>query len=89
MKRKRAGGHVEDVRADYVGGHQISGALDALKAEAADAREGFHRERFADAGNAFHQRVAAADEDEHELINHFALPDHDFCEFAADVRGQA
>ena len=89
MQRKLTGGHIEHVRAHHVRRHQIGGALHALKSEAADARERFHRQRFCQAGHAFHQRVAAADEHEKHLVDHFPLADDDFRIFAANVRGQA
>ena len=89
MERKRTRGHVEDVRSHDVGRHQVGGALHALKAETANSRERFYGERFCEAGHAFHQRVAAADENEQHLVDDVALADDDFRIFVANVRGEA
>src|SRR2546422_11764990 len=40
MQREGAVAQIEDVCARHVGGHEIGGALDALKAQATDARQG-------------------------------------------------
>ena len=86
MQRKRVAAEVEDVSSGDVGRHEVSGALHALKAEATDAREAFDRQRLGKTGNAFHNGVAAANEDEEKLVHDFALADDDFGKFRANVR---
>ncbi len=88
MQSERAGGHLENVGAHDVGGHEIGRALHALEAEAANARQRFNGERLGQAWHAFHQGVAAAEEDEQELVYELGLADDDLCEFGADVSGE-
>jgi hypothetical protein len=86
VQRESAVTQIEDVRSGDVGGHEVGRALNALKAETADARQRFHGERFGKAGDAFYYRVASADENKQKLIDDFALADNDLREFTANVR---
>ena len=77
--------HVEDVGADDVGGHQVGRALHALELQAQDARERADRQRLGQAGHAFEQRVAAADDRQQQQVDHLGLPDDHLGELAARV----
>ena len=89
MQVEAAGTHVEDVGAGDVGGHQIGGALHALEAEAADASQCLDGERLRQARYAFNHGVPAADQNQQELIDDFALANDHFGEFGANVRGKS
>ena len=85
MEREGARRHVEDVGADDVGGHQVGRALHALELQAHDARERPNRQRLGEAGNAFEQRVPAADDRQQQQVDHLGLPDDDLGELATGL----
>ncbi len=60
-----------------------------MKAEPAHARQAFDGQRFGESGNAFDDGVAAADQNQQQLIEHLLLADDDFRELAANVCGKS
>jgi hypothetical protein len=60
-----------------------------LKAQAADSRHRFHRERFCNSGHSLDERVSAANQHREELVGNLTLSDNYFRKFAANVICQA
>ena len=75
----------DDVRADDVGRHEVGRELDARERRVDRLGERAHEHRLAEAGHAFEQRVAAAEQaHEHALDDLFLADDH-----RADLFAQA
>ena len=62
-------------RTGDVAGHQVRGELHALELQLQRGREGAHQQRLGDAGNAFEQHVAAAQQRDDQTADHRVLPD--------------
>ncbi len=79
-----AGGGIffDDVRAGDVGGHQVRRELDALEVQAERLRDGAHHQRLRRAGQAGDQAMAADEQRDENLVEHFLLADDDL----ADLR---
>jgi hypothetical protein len=80
---------MEDIGSRDVSGHEIGGALHALKIQSTDTRQRFDRKSFGQTGNAFNDRMAAANEHEQELIDDGLLADDDFGKLRTDLRGKS
>src|SRR5262249_47032061 len=85
VQREGAGGKVQDVAADDVGGHQVGGALYAPEFQVKQLREAFDDQRLRNARYAFEQRVAAAKDRQQALIDEFFLAHDDFGQFSSSV----
>ena len=74
-----AGGRIlfDDVGAGDVGRHQVRRELDALEDQAQRLRDGAHQQRLGGAGQAGDQAVAADEQGDQDLIEHFFLADDD------------
>ena len=59
VQAKAAGGRLEDIAAENVGGNQIGRALHALELQTENVRERFHRQRLRQTRHALDERVAA------------------------------
>ena len=88
MQGKASRRHIEYVGAEYVGGHQIGGALHPLKLQLQQARHGFDGKRLRQPGHTFHQAVAGAEDDQQELVDDRLLPHDDLAQLGTDVRRQ-
>ncbi len=75
----------EDGGAEDVGGHQIWRGLDAMKLKAEEAAEGFDDEGFGDAGYAFEEDVALAEQGDESFVDDVGLAGDDAGELGAGV----
>ena len=60
---------------DDVGGHQVRGELQPGEAAADGVRQGLHRQRLGNAGDALEQAVAASQQADHHPLDHPLLAD--------------
>ena len=72
----------DDVGTRNVCGHQVGRELDTGEGQVENAAERSHEPRFADAGHALEQDVAACDHGDDGAFHDFLLPDH----VASDLR---
>ncbi len=82
-----AGGGVlfDDVGAGDVGRHQIGRELDALEHQPQRLRQGANQQRLGGSGQAGDQAVAADEQRDQHLLDHFVLADDHFADFADDA----
>lgn len=71
-----------------VAGHQVGGELDAREAAVEAARQGAYQQGLAEPRHAFHQHVAAGEQRGEHVVDHRALADQGFLQFAAQGLGQ-
>ena len=77
MQGKGAGGEVQNIAADDVGGHEIRSALDALEIQRKKPGKGFDDQGFRYPRHSFQQSMASAENGEQALRDHLLLPyDH-------------
>ena len=83
-----AGGGIlfDDVGAGDVGGHQVGRELDALEDQPERLRHGAHQQRLGGAGQAGDQAVAADEQRDHHLLQHFFLADDHAPHLRHDLR---
>lgn len=75
----------EDGGAEDVSRHEIRGGLDALEAEAEDSAEGLDQEGFGDAGDAFEEDMALAENRDEGFIDDTGLAGDDLAELGANL----
>ena len=82
-----AGGGIflDDVGAGDVRRHQVGRELDALEDQAERLRDGADHQRLRRAGQAGDQAVAADEERDQDLVEHFVLPDDDLAHLREDA----
>jgi hypothetical protein len=78
MHRECIRREIEHVGAGHVSRHQIRRALNSLESEATDASQRLDGEGLRQTWNAFDHGVAAADQNENELLDNVTLPDDYF-----------
>ena len=81
----RGGVFLDDVRAGDVRGHQVRRELDALELEAQRLRDGADHQRLRRAGQAGDQAMAADEQRDQNLIQHFLLSDDHLADLGEDV----
>ena len=72
-------------RAGHVAGHQVGRELDALERQMQRLRERTDQQRLGQAGHAFEQGMAAGENGDQHLLDHFVLADDHFGQFVADA----
>ena len=75
VRRPVVGILLDDVGAGDVGRHQVGRELDALEHQAQRLRQGAHQQRLGRAGQAGDQAMAADEQRDHDLLEHFFLAD--------------
>ncbi len=82
-----AGGGIffDDVRAGDVRGHQVRRELDALEIQAKRLRDGADHQRLRGAGKAGDQAMAADEQRDENLVEHFFLPDDHLADLGEDA----
>ena len=76
---------LDDVRAGDVRGHQVRRELDALENQAERLRNRADHQRLRRAGKARDQAVAADEQRDENLIEHFVLADDDLADLREDA----
>ena len=75
----------DDLGAGDVGRHQVGGELNAAERKVERPRQGADHQRFGQAGNAFQQAMAAAEERNQQLLDHGVLADDDLRQLIEDL----
>ena len=75
----------DDVGAGDVGGHEVGRELDAPELEAERVGDGAHHQCFRGARHAGHQAMAADEEGDEHLVEHFLLADDDLAYLLQDL----
>ncbi len=74
----------DHVGAEDVGGHQVGGELDARELEVERLGERAHQQRFAEAGHALEQAVAADEQAGENAVDDVVVADDDPANLLAD-----
>src|SRR5579872_1096493 len=85
MQLELAGRHVQNVRSNNIGRHQIGRALHTLELQPQQMRQSFHGERLRNARHAFEQNVPAAKQRDDALVAEFVLPDDHLAHLVTNV----
>ena len=72
--------------ADDVGRHEVGGELDAREVEVQGSAEALDQQRLAQAGHAFQEGVAAAQQAGEQAVDDVAVPHDGLGDLAADAR---
>ena len=76
---------LNDFGAGDVAGHQVGRELNALERQVQRLGQRADEQRLGQAGHAFEQRVAAGEDGDQHLLDHFVLADDDFGQLVADA----
>ncbi len=85
VRRPVVGIFFDDVGAGDVGRHQIGRELDAPELEAERLRQRPHQQRLGGSRKSGDQAVAADEQGDHHLFDHFVLADDDPADLRHDI----
>ena len=85
VRRPVVGIFFDDVGAGDVGRHQVGRELDALEFQAQNLRQRADQQRLGGSGQAGDQAVAADEQRDHHLLDHFLLADDHLANLGDDV----
>src|SRR5208337_1331897 len=74
----------DDARAGDIGRHQIDGELNSIEAEIQRQPQRLDQRRFAGAGDAFDQHVAAREQGRQQLLDRLLMPDDHLVDLGLD-----
>lgn len=79
---------VEQVRSQYVAGHQVGGELDAPEIEPDGAGESLREQRLGGSRRAFEQHMTTSEQRDRDHAGQIPLPEYDLGDFALDRRAE-